>query len=50
MYVVGRAGRAGSIGSLTKVAGKGWKIFGAIGVLTAFFDSVLLLVCRWLVH
>lgn len=35
-YVVGRAGRSGPIGSLTKVAGKGWKIFGAIGVLTAF--------------
>ena len=35
-YAVGRAGRAGPIGSLKKVAGKGWGFFGAIGVLTAF--------------
>lgn len=35
-YVIGRAGRAGSIGSLAKVAGNRWKIFGAVGVVTAF--------------
>ena len=36
-YVVGRAGRAGAIRSLTNVAGRGWGFFGAVGMLTAFF-------------
>lgn len=35
-YVVGRAGRAGAIGSLRKVAGRGWGFFGAVGMLTGF--------------
>ena len=36
-YVVGRAGRAGAIRSLTNVAGRGRGLFGAVGMLTAFF-------------
>ncbi len=35
-YVVGRAGRAGAIKSLTNVAGRGWGFFGVVGMLTGF--------------
>ena len=35
-YAVGRAGRAGAVGSLKKVAGRWWGIFGFIGMLTGF--------------
>lgn len=35
-YAIGRAGKQAAIGSLRRVAGKYWTIFGALGVLTGF--------------
>lgn len=35
-YVIGREGRMGAIGSLKKVVGKHWGVFGTVGVVTAF--------------
>lgn len=35
-YVIGREGRMGAIGSLKKVVGKYWGVFGTVGVVTAF--------------
>lgn len=35
-FAMGRAGRQGAVGSLNRVAGKPWGIFGGIGVLTVF--------------
>lgn len=35
-YTVGRAGRAGAIESLRKVAGRHWGFFGAVGMVTGF--------------
>ncbi|MBE5691663.1 MAG: sodium-dependent transporter, partial [Sutterella sp.] len=35
-FAMGRAGRQGAVGSLNRVAGKPWGIFGGIGVFTVF--------------
>lgn len=35
-FAMGRAGRAGAMQSLTKVCGRGWGFFGAVGVFTVF--------------
>lgn len=35
-FAMGRAGRAGAVGSLNRAAGRPWGIFGGIGVFTVF--------------
>lgn len=35
-YAIGRAGRAGPIGSMRKIVGRYWGFFGGVGMLTAF--------------
>lgn len=35
-FSMGRAGRMGPVGSLTRIAGRPWGVFGAIGTLTVF--------------
>ena len=35
-FAMGRAGRQGAVGSLCRVAGRPWGVFGGIGVLTVF--------------
>lgn len=49
-YVIGREGRMGAIGSLKKVVGKHWGVFGTVGVVIAFAILLLLFLRRRLVY